>query len=118
SFSTEEQTISWPYSLENELNSFYGPNVFITNILNLEDISSSHLIETNGHLEIAAIRPDIIVIEPMLLNDNGFVKVEDTISNLEELIAVVKKESPEVFVIIQPSNPTYAPSYYEVQIKK
>lgn len=118
SFSSEDPSVSWPYSLEDALNTFYGPDVFHTTIMNMEDISSSHLIETNGHFEIAAVQPDVIVIEPLLLNDNGFVRVEETMANLEEFISVVIEESPEVFVIIQPANPIYEPTYYEDRVNR
>ncbi|UAL47041.1 SGNH/GDSL hydrolase family protein [Sutcliffiella horikoshii] len=106
----------WPLQVKNALEENYGVHTFDIEIMNFEKITTNHLIETKGHDEIAAVSPDVLIIEPLLLNDNGFVKMEDTLGNLEMIIDSVKKINNEAYVIIQPPNPIYEPETYMEQV--
>lgn len=112
SFGSQPENPSWPFRLESALTEYYNGANFNLETMNFEDMSTHHLIEINAHSHAASIQPDVLIFEPLLLNDNGIVKVEDSIKNIEILIDAVIEESPEVFVIIQPPNPIFRPTIY------
>ncbi|MGY3715204.1 SGNH/GDSL hydrolase family protein [Sutcliffiella cohnii] len=106
SISTDEDNVSpWPYKLQEALHSAYGENKFYVDILNFEDISTHHLIEINGHLHAASFKPDIVILEPLLMNDNGIVTLEDSINNINLLINTILTEAPDAYIMLQPANP-------------
>ncbi len=113
---SDSNNLPWPLQVENALKENYGIHTFDVEILNFEKITTNHLIEIKGHEEIAAVSPDLLIIEPLLLNDNGFVKMEDTLGNLKMIINSVKKINNEAYVIIQPPNPIFEPDTYLEQV--
>ncbi|OLO42351.1 hypothetical protein BTR23_03800 [Alkalihalophilus pseudofirmus] len=114
--SEEDETQSWPFQLKEELEAHYGNGKFAFEMTNVEDASTNHFIEANGHVQAASYLPDVLIVEPFLLNDNGIVKIDDTIENVELLIETVKEASPDVFVILQPPNPIFNPTVYVEQV--
>jgi hypothetical protein len=114
--SAHADNLPWPLQVEIALEDNYGENTFHVEVMNFENITTNHLIETMGHEQIAEKQADILIIEPLLLNDNGFVKVEDTLRNLEKIINLVKQINPETHIIVQPSNPIHEPITYLEQV--
>lgn len=112
----DANNLPWPLQVKNALEENYGQDIFNLDVMNFENITTNHLIETKGHEQIAAAKSDILIIEPLLLNDNGFVKVEDTLQNLETIIDTVKQLNPETYIIIQPPNPIFEPVTYLDQV--
>lgn len=108
--------LPWPLQVENALEDNYGEDTFSVEVINFENITTNHLIETKGHEQIAEKQADILIIEPLLLNDNGFVKVEDTLQNLETIVNLVKEVNPKAHIIVQPSNPIHEPITYLEQV--
>ncbi|NMH75174.1 SGNH/GDSL hydrolase family protein [Bacillus sp. RO2] len=113
---SDSNNLPWPLQLKNALEENYGIHTFNVEIMNFEKITTNHLIEIKGHEKIAAVGPDILIIEPLLLNDNAFVKMEDTLGNLEKIISLVKQINDEAYVIVQPPNPIYEPDTYLEQV--
>lgn len=101
----DAKNLPWPIMLKEKLDTSYGQDVFELNILNFEDSSTYHIIETNGHLNAASFKSDIVLFEPLLLNDNGIVLMEHTLENIDFILNSIKNESPNAFVILQPANP-------------
>ena len=114
---SDPNNLPWPSQVKNALEENYGKQTFHVEIKNFEKITTNYLIESKGHEEIATVRPDILIIEPLLLNDNGFVRTEDTLKNLEEIISSVKQLNEETYLIIQPPNPIYEPNTYLEQVQ-
>ena len=81
------------------------------------DQTTKDLIAENKQLELAAEKAQLMVIEPLLLNDNGPVKIDATLANVTKIIEAVKAESPETTIILQPSFPIYQPKYYADQVE-
>ncbi|MFV8826436.1 SGNH/GDSL hydrolase family protein [Alkalihalobacterium sp. APHAB7] len=117
-FSSPSENSSWPFQLLDALNEYYVGANFVLETMNLEDMSTNHLIEINAHSMAATIKPDVVILEPLLLNDNGIVKMEKTIENVEKLLETVKEEAAEAFVILQPPNPIYRPTIYLEQVDR
>ncbi|WP_404347881.1 SGNH/GDSL hydrolase family protein [Sutcliffiella horikoshii] len=109
--------LPWPITVKNALEANYGQGIFNVDVMNFENFTTHHLIELKGHEQIAAKKPDILIIEPLLLNDNGFVIMEDTLKNLDTIIVTVRKINSEAHIILQPPNPIYEPVTYLEQVK-
>ncbi|WP_100333186.1 SGNH/GDSL hydrolase family protein [Bacillus alkalisoli] len=114
----DAENLPWPFQLVNSLDGYYGNGKFELEIINLENISTNHLIDTNRHIEIASYKTDIFIFEPLILNDNGIVMINHTLSNIQETIETVKAENPGVFIIIQPPNPIHNPTFYLEQVEQ
>ncbi|MDE5414024.1 SGNH/GDSL hydrolase family protein [Alkalihalobacterium chitinilyticum] len=117
-FNSTPENSSWPFQLIDALTENYAGANFELETMNLEDMSTNHFIEINAHSKAAAIKPDVLILEPLLLNDNGIVKVDNTIENIEKLLATIKEEAPEAFFIIKPPNPIYRPTIYLEQVDR
>lgn len=113
----EEET-SWAKSLTEELNASYGENLFEYHIENVGTKNSTQVIEEGIHEKVAALQPDIIIIEPFLLNDLGYTTMKDTLYHLDILLSTVKIIKPNVIIILQPANPIISNEYYVDQEKE
>lgn len=115
-----------------------GSNAISNNSLGLEDYLIKELAEKyENHIEIKSIvynktttdyirdsevakltelRPDMVVFEPFLLNDNNVVAIPDTISNIQRIIEETKKVLPDISFILQPPNQIYDANLYPMQV--
>ncbi|TYS69849.1 SGNH/GDSL hydrolase family protein [Sutcliffiella horikoshii] len=113
----DANNLPWPLLVKNALEDNYGNDVFEIDVLNFENITTNHLIEIKGHEQIAAKQADVLIIEPLLLNDDGFVKIEHTLQNLKTIIDSVLQVNPETHVMLQPPNPIFEPVAYLEQVE-
>lgn len=113
----DANNLPWPLQVKNALEDNYGNDVFQIDVMNFENITTNHLIEIKGHEQIAAKQADVLIIEPLLLNDDGFVKIEHTLQNLKMIVDSVVEVNPETHVILQPPNPIFKPVAYSEQVK-
>jgi hypothetical protein len=68
-------------------------------------------------LEIAAENAQLVLFEPLLLNDNdAFVSIGKTLANITQIIEDVKKTNPDTTFILQPSYPLYNAKLYPLQV--
>ncbi|MEB1810186.1 MAG: SGNH/GDSL hydrolase family protein [Bacillaceae bacterium] len=115
-FTSEDDDLPWPFQFIEAIEENYVGAYFHLETMNLEDISTHQLIETNAHYQAASFQPDVMIVEPLLLNDNGIVKIDDTIQNINILLDTVKESSPEVFILLQPPNPIFQATVYLEQV--
>ncbi|WP_409252151.1 SGNH/GDSL hydrolase family protein [Bacillus sp. SCS-153A] len=66
--------------------------------------------------EIAASKPDLVIFEPLTLNDNGKIRIEDSLDNIFTVVSEVSADHPDVEFILTPSQPLYQPVNYAAQI--
>ncbi|MDR7002198.1 SGNH/GDSL hydrolase family protein [Neobacillus niacini] len=78
--------------------------------------SSTDYISQDNLKELANKKPDLIVLEPFLLKDNGVVAIEDTLDNVTHFIEQVKKENRDTSFVLQPSYPIYQANFYPNQV--
>jgi hypothetical protein len=112
-----ESITPWPAILQESLDRQYGSGIFDIIVKDYGSKNSYEVIEEAGHEEIAALQPDVLIIEPFLLNDNGYTTVRDTLYHLNIIISTVKLISPDVVIYLQPSVPVRDDSYYLDQVK-
>lgn len=60
---------------------------------------------------------DVVVFEPFTLNNNGFVVIEDEHGHIEKIQAIVREQVADAVLVINPSHPIHAATYYPTQIE-
>lgn len=112
SASTSKEEKAWPNLLERKLVDTYGPSVIKVTTEEIVNKTSIQVISEKLLDELAASKPDILLIEPFLLYDNAKLPMDDRLENLSTIIQQFKSFNPAVTVMIQPSNPIYQAYYY------
>jgi K+-sensing histidine kinase KdpD len=108
---------SWPDLLAHELDETYGKGVFVVTVKEYGKTTTRQARETNLDEEIIQSKPDILLWEPFILNNNGIIAIEDTLDDIETMIKNITKELPDVTVMLQPPHPIYNATYYPEQVK-
>ena len=80
------------------------------------DSTTSEFVAEQKALELAAEKAQLIVFEPLILNDNGVVPTRDSLANLTKVMEDVSLADPKVSFVLQPSFPLYNAKYYPVQV--
>ena len=62
--------------------------------------------------------PDILLLEPFLLKDNGEIRIEDSLDAVTNIISSYRNVNEDLIIILQPSNPLYDSKFYPLQVKK
>ncbi|WP_209121591.1 SGNH/GDSL hydrolase family protein [Alkalihalobacillus sp. BA299] len=113
----ESATPSWVDLVVEELNHTYGEELVDIQIFEVGDLTTHQVIKARLHDEVASFQPDILVFEPLILNDNGnLVRMNETLPNITTILNDIEAASPEVLVVLQPPNPIYQPRYYLQQV--
>jgi hypothetical protein len=111
--STEEG--SWAQLFTAKMNETYGKdiNVETTSFGNLNSLEFTN---QQVYTDFVQKKADVILIEPVLMNDNNGISIDDTLYVLGQLIAKIKETNPDAVILLQPSNPIYQPQKYAVQV--
>ncbi|OIJ22342.1 hypothetical protein BKP45_06805 [Anaerobacillus alkalidiazotrophicus] len=109
---------SWPDIFMERLDEAYGHGVFSVEVVSYGDKGSYEVLHEKGYHLVVEKSPDILVIEPLLLNDNGITRIEDTLKHLDRFIDEVREVHNDIVVIVQPPQPIFQPSYYLTQVTK
>lgn len=112
SASTSEKEGAWPDMLRQALIEAYGEKIIKVSIKEITGKTSNEVVEEKLYKEAAMLKPDILLIEPFLLEDNGKVDMLDRLNNLSALLAAFKEMQQDITVILQPSNPIFDAHYY------
>ncbi|WP_096156567.1 SGNH/GDSL hydrolase family protein [Bacillus sp. FJAT-45066] len=108
--SSIEYTV-WHEIVEKELDEVYG-NTFTVSVVELEGKRSNEVLHENLHINTITNTPDIILLEPFTINDNGFIAVPRRLSNLETMIQDFQQLNENVLVLLQPSIPIHNARFY------
>lgn len=111
-----EDTNSWATIFKERLLGAYDSGVFSVEVVSFGEKGSYEILNENGFTLVAEQSPDILIIEPFLLNDNGVTRIEDTLLHLDHFVDEVMKVNSDLVVIVQPPHPIYQPSYYLTQV--
>jgi hypothetical protein len=105
---------SWSTILTKQLKQGYGDAVNIA--VKTYDLDSLSF-QSQGKIEdITSEKPDLVLLEPFTLNDNGVVTIEDSLAAVTNIIVETRKTSPEAVFILQPPYPLYNATYYPIQV--
>lgn len=80
-----------------------------------ENTTTDYVLNSENE-KLVDLKPDIVIFEPFLLNDNNVVAIPDTISNISSIIEETTAALPNVTFIIQPPNQIYDANLYPMQV--
>ncbi|WP_077619749.1 SGNH/GDSL hydrolase family protein [Bacillus sinesaloumensis] len=116
SSATPEEPGGWPTLLKGQLHDTYGESVINIEIKEIADKLSTQVIQEGLYKEIISLSPDVLLLEPFILEDNGKVTIDDRLVNLSTIIEAIKKELPETVVLLQPANPLFKAVHYPKEV--
>jgi lysophospholipase L1-like esterase len=111
--STEEG--SWAKLFTAKMNETYGKDVTVET-KSFGQLNSLELTDQQVYTDFVQKKTDVILIEPVLMNDNNGISINDTFYVLDQMIAKIKETNPEAVIMLQPSNPIYLPQKYATQV--
>ncbi|MBY6037121.1 SGNH/GDSL hydrolase family protein [Fictibacillus nanhaiensis] len=117
STNTSMEDGTWAKLFATQMTDTYGENVNVF-ITSLGKMTSLELQNNQVYSDVIKKKADIVLIEPVLLNDNIGIRMDDTLFVLGKMIAGIKAANPEAIILLQPSNPINSPNKYAVQIKE
>jgi hypothetical protein len=115
--STPEHETGWPRLLQQKLEEVYGEELFNITIHEITDKNSSDVVKERLYEEALEQKPDLLLLEPFILKDNGEVQMEDRLENIQTIMEEFINVNPEVHIFLQPSNPLYGATYYPKEVE-
>ncbi|WP_408007913.1 SGNH/GDSL hydrolase family protein [Pseudalkalibacillus sp. A8] len=106
----------WPVLLQSGLDEAYGEGLFNINSYDFGDETSINVIKLEKMTEIIESQPDIVLLEPFIMNDNGEVGVNDTIDAIKILERRFTESNEDIIFMLQPSHPIFEPQVYAIQV--
>lgn len=108
----------WTTLLKSRLIDTYGEKVLNIKIHQIIDKSSNDIIEEKLYEDLLGFSPDIVLLEPFMLMDNGVVGVENRLINIDKIINEIKTVNPDTYIFLQPANPLYNATHYPKEVDK
>ncbi|MCE7791684.1 SGNH/GDSL hydrolase family protein [Salipaludibacillus sp. CUR1] len=115
--SQDEGLNPWPELLEEELNDAFDTDVFSVETMSVGGMTSLEMIQQGVHRDVAEKQADLVIIEPLLWNDNGQVSIDHSTEHVSLLIQALKAENEQAVPMINPSQPAYNTVNYPIQIE-
>jgi len=97
----------WPEKLKKELLSAYGDELFNISIVSDAEETTHSVLNKKLYKKIADKKPDILLFEPFILNDNGVVGIDNTLSNITDILRKIQEANPDVSIMLQPAHPLW-----------
>ncbi|OAT80894.1 hypothetical protein A6P54_12870 [Bacillus sp. MKU004] len=107
----------WPGLLKGKLEEIYSNSLIKTTKKELAGKTSEQILSENLYKELAGTKPDILLVEPFLLNDGGEIQMKGSLENLDKILGEFQKQNPDIQILLQPSNP-YVGVEYEKDLKE
>ncbi|WP_374988842.1 SGNH/GDSL hydrolase family protein [Priestia megaterium] len=108
---------TWGALLKENLQSTYGEDLITTQIYEYTDMTTLEFVKNEAYKQILNEKPDVLLFEPFLLNDNGVVGINNTLENITVIMSRLKKHNSELVTILQPSAPVYKAENYPNDVK-
>lgn len=106
----------WSMLFKEELESTYDGLFNITVNAIPGEVTTTDVVKENLYLENLYTIPDIVILEPFLLDSNGMIIIEHSLENISIMIEGLKKKNPNLFLFIQPGQPLRDAIYYPMDI--
>ncbi|MFA9457404.1 SGNH/GDSL hydrolase family protein [Halalkalibacter sp. AB-rgal2] len=112
SITLDNTEASWPNLLASSLQG-HAEDVQITmDIVDVDRLNTFEVAESDHIDAVMNLQPEVLLIEPFLLNDNGLLMKEDSIEMLERILSSLEVGLEETEIILMPGNPLYGAEYY------
>lgn len=115
--SESEGLIPWPELLEVNLNESYSTELFEVTTYSFDRLTSLEVYQDSLYEEAAVSHPDLLILEPFMLSNNGNVRIEDSLDITERLIEEFEKENEEIIIFVQPPHPLYNSVFYPQEVE-
>lgn len=115
---TMDETTGWSELLKKELINSYGENIIKVTIREIADTTSSTMVEEGLYQDIIDLKPDVVLYEPFILYDNGKIRFEERLENLETVLDEFQQELPKTTIILQPANPLLKAIHYPKEVEE
>jgi len=80
------------------------------------DKTSSNFVLSDEIKNLVDKKPNMIIFEPFLLNDNNVVDINTTLANVSIILEDTTSELPNATLLLQPANPIYNAKLYPNQV--
>jgi hypothetical protein len=108
----------WPNLLKQSLDDTYGSDILSITVKEYKDMTTTEAVQEKIAQEIIALKPDVILFEPFILNNNGVVPIEQTLEEITKILTEIRSSLPDVVVMLQPAHPIYNARYYPIEVGK
>lgn len=115
--SESEGLIPWPELLEVNLNESYSTELFEVTTYSFDRLTSLEVYQDSLYEEAAVSHPDLLILEPFMLSNNGNVRIEDSLDITERLIEEFEKENEDIIIFVQPPHPLYNSVFYPQEVE-
>ncbi|WP_349408686.1 SGNH/GDSL hydrolase family protein [Pseudalkalibacillus sp. SCS-8] len=106
----------WPGLVQAGLDEAYGEGVFLIQNHSFGDQFSIHARVEQRMYDIIEGKPDMVLLEPFLMNDNGDVNPEHSIGSVRILKRSFEDANEDIIFMVQPPHPIYQPTVYGTQV--
>src|SRR5699024_9986798 len=86
---------TWTDLLQQQLDNAYGKDVFKLTVKSFGDDLSIDVVQQQKYEKAANLGPDILLLEPFVLNDNGLVAVDDTLASVSTIITAFEEANED-----------------------
>ncbi|MCM3586965.1 SGNH/GDSL hydrolase family protein [Mesobacillus maritimus] len=104
----------WSIQLKHSLEEAYGDTIEVE--VKSYELTSSEFMSEEKLDELVSLQPDLTLLEPFTLMDNGLVMISNSHQNIEAIRSGLSEANPEHVMLLQPPNPLYNANYYPVQV--
>lgn len=109
-------TNKWVETVSANIRNTFGDTIEISELS--YDLTSTEFINDDKTEDIIQANPDLVILEPFTLKDNGLVTIEDSLANLQSVMNTIKESNANVGFILQPPHPLYNAKFYPVQVQE
>ncbi|MBU8686457.1 SGNH/GDSL hydrolase family protein [Priestia megaterium] len=103
---TSTDSSAWPAHLEEKLTNTYGLAIEVE-VQEYKDKNSLEFVREKLYEKVIEAKPDVLLFEPFLANDNGTVGITNTLDNINLIMTHINENVDDLVTIIQPSHPIY-----------
>jgi hypothetical protein len=114
----ENPSRSWPLLLEEKLSDLADVPEIETTIVDVERLTSRDVLNSEFINEVIDSKPDVLLFEPFILNDNGNLPMDVSLQALEGMLEQIQEELPDTALILMPANPLPGANFYLKQIEE
>jgi len=118
SSSLEYENNGWSTIVEQELETLYGKNLLDVIVYSFEG-TTTEFIQSGAINEVIDLHADMMLFESLTLEDNsGLVTIDQTVSNLKDIVTTLTEANPNLYFVLQPPQPIRTTVYYPDQIAR
>ena len=104
----------WSEIVKKTLEETYGDTVNV--VIKKYDLTSENFLADDKLEELVAEKPDLTLLEPFTLMNNGNVSVSAAHQHIGEIAAGLAESNSEHVLLLQPTNPLFQANYYPIQV--